>query len=61
MSFNPRKAAQVIAFLTRERGGKIDFITVVKLAYLSDRRFMEKYDLPILNDELVSMEHGPVT
>lgn len=48
MSFNVRKAAQVIAFLARERGGSINYITVVKLAYLADRRFLELYDLPIL-------------
>lgn len=60
MSFNTRKAAQVIAFLARERGDEVDFITVVKLAYLSDRRFMELYDHPILNDDFVSMEYGPV-
>lgn len=60
MAFNVRKAAQVIAYLARERGGSINFITVVKLAYLSDRRALELYDLPILNDEFVSMEHGPV-
>jgi uncharacterized phage-associated protein len=60
VAFNVRKAAQVIAYLARERGGSINFITVVKLAYLSDRRALELYDLPILNDEFVSMEHGPV-
>jgi uncharacterized phage-associated protein len=60
VAFNVRKAAQVVAFLTRERGGSINYISAVKLAYLADRRFLELYDLPILNDELVSMEHGPV-
>jgi uncharacterized phage-associated protein len=60
MAFNVRKAAQVIALLAREAGGSIDLITAVKMAYLADRRFMELRDLPILNDDLVSMEHGPV-
>jgi uncharacterized phage-associated protein len=60
VAFNVPKAAQVIGYLARERGGSIDFITVVELAYLSDRRALELYDLPILNDEFVSMEHGPV-
>jgi hypothetical protein len=44
----------------REAGGSIDLITAVKMAYLADRRFMELRDLPILNDDRVSMEHGPV-
>jgi uncharacterized phage-associated protein len=60
MGFNVKKAAQVIAFLARERGGRIDLITVVKLAYLADRQFLDLYDLPILDDDFVSMEHGPV-
>lgn len=60
MAFNVRKAAQVVAFLAKERGGSINYISAVKLAYLADRRFLELYELPILNDELMSMEHGPV-
>jgi uncharacterized phage-associated protein len=58
--YNVRKAAQVVAFLVKQQGGKADLITTVKLAYLSDRRFLELYDLPILNDDFASMEHGPV-
>jgi uncharacterized phage-associated protein len=35
-------------------------LKVVKIIYLADRLFMERYDSPILNDKLVSMPHGPV-
>jgi uncharacterized phage-associated protein len=58
--YNPRKAAQVIAFLVQGRGGRTDIIDVVKLAYLADRSFMNKYDRPILFDELYCLDHGPV-
>jgi uncharacterized phage-associated protein len=58
--FNVRKAAQVAAFFAMKEGGTIYVLKLVKLMYLADRRFMELYDVPILNDQLVSMPHGPV-
>ena len=58
--FNPRKAAQVAAYFALAQGGTVNVLKLVKLLYLADRRFMEKYDSPILNDRLVSMPHGPV-
>jgi len=60
MSFNVRKAAQVVAFFIRERGGELYVIEATKLVYLADRNFMAKFDEPLLYDELSSMEHGPV-
>jgi uncharacterized phage-associated protein len=60
VGFNVRKAAQAIAFLVCEQGGKADMIKTVKLAYLSDRRFLELYDRPILNDDFYCLDHGPI-
>jgi uncharacterized phage-associated protein len=57
---NVRKAAQVAAFFALKERGEIYVLKLVKLMYLADRRFMQLYDVPILNDQLVSMEHGPV-
>lgn len=59
--FNVRKAAQVVAFFARSEGGSINVVKLVKLLYLSDRENLNRYEFPILNDELVSMKHGPVT
>jgi len=58
--FKPRKAAQVVAFLVQGRGGRTDIIDVIKLAYLSDRTFMDRYDRPILFDDLYCFDDGPV-
>lgn len=58
--FNARKAAQVAAYFALRAGGAVNILKLVKLIYLADRRFMQKFDLPMLNDELVSMDHGPV-
>jgi uncharacterized phage-associated protein len=60
LGYNVRKAAQVVAFLIREQGGSADMIKTVKLAYMSDRRFLELYDRPILNDDLKCLDNGPI-
>ena len=58
--FKVKKAAQVAAYFAIAEGGQINVLKLIKLVYLADRRFMGKYDFPILNDRLVSMDHGPV-
>lgn len=58
--FKVRKAAHVAAFFAKAEGGSINVLKLVKLIYLADRLFMQKYDTPMLNDLLVSMPHGPV-
>ncbi len=58
--FNVRKAAQVAAFFALQERGEINILKLIKLIYMADRKFMELYDTPILNDQLVSMPHGPV-
>jgi uncharacterized phage-associated protein len=60
VGFSVRKAAQVVAFLVNEQGGSADMIKTVKLAYLSDRKFLDLYDRPILNDDLYCLDHGPI-
>lgn len=58
--YNVRKAAQVVAFFAHQSGGNINVLKLSKLVYLADREFMSLYDMPILFDKLVSMDHGPV-
>ena len=58
--FNVKKAAQVAAFFALRQGGQIHVLKLTKLIYLSDRAFMERFDVPITGDKLVSMDHGPV-
>jgi uncharacterized phage-associated protein len=58
--FNVKKAAQVAAFFALKEGGQIHVLKLTKLIYLADRAFMERYDVPIIGDKLVSMDHGPV-
>jgi uncharacterized phage-associated protein len=58
--FNPRKAAQVVAYLALKAGGRIDVLKVVKLVYLADRDSLKTWGAPILDEQHVSMPHGPV-
>lgn len=58
--FKVRKAAQVAAYFAKAEGGSINVLKLVKLIYLADRKFLERYDATILNDRFVSMSHGPV-
>jgi uncharacterized phage-associated protein len=58
--YNVRKAAHVAAYFAIKAGMTINVLKLTKLVYLADRRFLEQYDEPILFDQLVSMEHGPV-
>jgi len=60
IGFSVLKAAQVIAFLVLEQGGKADMIKTVKLAYMSDRKFLDDFNRPILNDDLYCLDHGPI-
>jgi uncharacterized phage-associated protein len=59
--YNSRKAAQIAAFFALREGGNIHVLKVVKLIYLAERAFMASYDASMLRDQLVSMEHGPVS
>ncbi len=60
LGYNVRKAAQVVAFLVAEQGDNASLIKTVKLAYMADRRFLELYDIPILNDDFYCLDHGPI-
>ena len=59
-SYNSRKAAQIAAYFAKSEGGKINILKLVKLIYLADRKFLSNFDMSMLNDDLVSMEYGPV-
>lgn len=59
--YKTRKAAQVAAFFALREGGSINVLKLAKLLYLADREHLQRFDMPILFDQFVSMDHGPVT
>lgn len=58
--FNEKKAAQAAACLLRLHGGRMNYMVLIKLLYLADRRSLVETGYPITGDCMVSMRHGPV-
>ena len=58
--FNEKRAAQAAARLLRRHGGPMEYLKLIKLLYLADRRVFIETGLPITGDRMVSMDHGPV-
>jgi uncharacterized phage-associated protein len=61
MSYNPRKAAQTVAFFAmKNRGRSINTLKAVKLVYLADRASIASFGFPIQEERRVAMPNGPV-
>jgi uncharacterized phage-associated protein len=61
MTYEPRKAAQLIAYLIlRADGQPLNVVKAVKLVYLVDRESLRQFGFPVLDEKRVSMRHGPV-
>ncbi|MEM1009314.1 MAG: Panacea domain-containing protein [Myxococcota bacterium] len=60
MPYNPRKAAQTIAFFAIKEGHAVNVLKVIKLVYLADRESVRVRGFPIQQEARVSMPHGPV-
>lgn len=61
MTYEPKKAAQLIAALIlRGQAKYINILKAVKLVYLADRESIRQYGFPILEEDRYSMPHGPV-
>jgi uncharacterized phage-associated protein len=60
LEFDFEKATQALNYLAKKEGGKIDKMKAIKLIWLADRFHLRKYGRPILNDNYIAMEYGPV-
>ena len=58
--FCEEKAAQMAAYLLLKRGGRMAYIKLMKLLYLSDRESLITYGDSMTGDKAVSMNNGPV-
>lgn len=58
--FNEERVAQMAAFLLSKQGGRMPYLKLMKLLYLSDREAMSRFGESISGDRMVSMPHGPV-
>lgn len=58
--FQSEKAAQISSYFAQKNNAPIDKLKLMKLIYLSEREFMERYTEPMLYDEFFSLPHGPI-
>ncbi|HEX3800157.1 MAG TPA: Panacea domain-containing protein [Verrucomicrobiae bacterium] len=54
-----KKATQAAARLIEKSGGPIDYLRLVKLAYLADREAIQTRGIPIIGGHYFSMRKGP--
>lgn len=58
--FNLEKATQMAFFFEFKAGMPMDRLHMAGLIYLANRSHMKKAMYPIVDDDIVAMEHGPV-
>ncbi|MDF1895075.1 Panacea domain-containing protein [Rahnella contaminans] len=58
--FSEEKVAQMAAYLLLKRGGRMAYLKLMKLLYLSNRRSILERGRMMGEDNLYSMPHGPV-
>jgi uncharacterized phage-associated protein len=59
-SFSHRKATQALNYLARREGGSINKLKALKLVYFADRYHLRRFARPIIGDEYLAMNYGPV-
>lgn len=59
-SFSHRKATQTLNYFARQEGGSINKLKALKLVYFADRYHLRRYSRPIIGDEYLAMNYGPV-
>jgi uncharacterized phage-associated protein len=59
-SFSHRKATQALNFFARQEGGSINKLKALKLVYFADRYHLRRYSRPVVGDEYLAMNYGPV-
>lgn len=59
-SFSHRKATQALNFFAQQAGRSINKMKALKLVYFADRYHLRKYGRPVVGDEYVAMNYGPV-
>lgn len=57
---NEKKITQAAAYIIQKSDGIMSHLKLMKLLYLSDRLAMDRYGMPITEDKMFSLDHGPV-
>jgi len=60
LRFDEEKATQTAALFLKLRGGRMHYLKLIKLLYLTDRAALLEWGVPVTSDRYVSMDNGPV-
>ena len=60
LKFDERKATQVAARFLVAAGGKLPYMSLIKLMYFMDREALLQWGVPVTNDAYYSLDHGPI-
>jgi len=58
--FREDKATQLAAYLIKKAGGRLNYLTLLKMMYDADREMVLRWGTPILFDTWFSMKNDPV-
>lgn len=59
-TFSHRKATQALNFLARQEGGELNKLKALKLVFFADRYHLRSCGRPVVGDEYLAMNYGPV-
>ena len=59
-TFSHRKATQSLNFFARQSGGNVNKLKALKLVYFADRYHLRRFERPVVGDEYLAMNYGPV-
>jgi len=54
------KIKAVLLFVLQQLGGMADFIKIFKIIYFANREHLATYGRPIIDDDFIAMQNGPV-
>ena len=60
LRFDEAKATQAAALFLKLRGGRMSYMKLIKLLYLTDRAALLRWGVPVTTDRYVAMDQGPV-
>jgi uncharacterized phage-associated protein len=60
MGFNEQKATALAVYFMKKAGGQIEYLKLMKLLYLAERRALRATGVSITGDKFFSMDRGPV-
>lgn len=58
--FDVHKIIQIVNYLLKKNGDRLNYTKLLKLLYIADKEFFKKWDFSISQDSYVSLKNGPI-